>query len=284
MSYIVGLKNNHRARGDPGTVDKERYSSTERILDMMMYFARAAEGRQSVQAVAQAFGLSRSSTYRYLQMLRERDLIQETAVAGEYEVGPALISLADLARKRVDVARLGEDVIDGLAQATGEAVMLTQRRGDRVTVVAARESTQVVRITVDPARNLPLHLGSPAKVHFAFLPEAEIQRVLNGLSTGPGSRSADDIQRLRADLADIRQKGYSASEGEIEQGVCSISAPVFGPGGNVVAGLSVAGPCFRLNRADRKRVLTLVQAAAEELMLALGAAAPKAMATGRAGE
>ena len=264
-------------------MDKERYSSTERILDMMMFFARAADGRQSVQAVAQAFGLSRSSTYRYLQMLRERDLIQETAAAGEYEVGSALMSLADLARKRVDVARLGEDVIDALAQATGEAVMLTQRRGDRVIVMAARESTQVVRITVDPARNLPLYVGSPAKVHLAFLPEAEVQRVLNGLMTGPAGRTGEDIQRLKADLAEIRQRGYSASEGEIEQGVCSISVPVFGPAGHVVAGLTVAGPCFRLNRADRKRVLGLLQSSAEDLMQALGAAAPKAMITGSVG-
>lgn len=256
------------------SVDKERYSSTERILDMMMFFARAAEGRQSVQGVAQAFGLSRSSTYRYLQMLRERDLIQETAVAGEYEVGPALIALADLARKRIDVARLGEEVIDRLAQATGEAVMLTQRSGDRVVVMAARESTQVVRITVDPARNLPLHIGSPAKVHLAFLPEAEVGRVLSGMA-GSG-RTAEELQALRADLSEIRQRGYAASEGEIEQGVCSISVPVFGPAGNVAAGLTVAGPCFRLNRADRKRVLGLLQEAAEDLMQALGAAAPKA--------
>ena len=45
------------------------YSSPERVLDMLIAFGEP-DRPHSVHSLARAFGTSRSSTYRYLQMLR----------------------------------------------------------------------------------------------------------------------------------------------------------------------------------------------------------------------
>lgn len=257
------------ARPGPSKAAAAGYSSNERVLDMLLSFAHAAEGRQTVQAIAQAFGLSRSSTYRYLQILRARRLIVETETPGEYALGDALLSLYDPARRRPDVASLAGAVVDRLAAATREAVMLTRRQGDRVVVVLARESSQVIRISLDPARNLPMHVGSPAKVHLAHLPAAEVDRLLDAAAAS-GSAPAFDRARLERELADIRRRGWAESDGEIERGVGSVSVPVLDPDGRMIAGLTVAAPAFRLKRDDRKRIVALLLEATEAITGALG--------------
>ena len=49
-------------------------------------------------------------------------------------------------------------------------------------------------------------------------------------------------------LAQVRRRGWAATAAEREPGVASVSAPVRGPGGRVLAAVSVSGPIERLTR------------------------------------
>ena len=49
-------------------------------------------------------------------------------------------------------------------------------------------------------------------------------------------------------LSGVRRRGWAQSVGEREPGVASVSAPVRGPSGRVVAAVSVSGPIERLTR------------------------------------
>ena len=50
-------------------------------------------------------------------------------------------------------------------------------------------------------------------------------------------------------LAGVRRRGWAASAAERELGVASVSAPVRGAGGKVLAAISVSGPIERLTRS-----------------------------------
>lgn len=70
-----------------------RYTSIDRVLDILLMFGASSEPL-SMPMLARAFGTSRSSTYRYLQILRSRGLVEEAATAGHYRLGPAATALA----------------------------------------------------------------------------------------------------------------------------------------------------------------------------------------------
>lgn len=110
---------------------------------------------------------------------------------------------------------LARPVLEGLRDATGESVQLYVRRGDRRLCVAALESAHGLRTIVTVGTWLPLELGSAG-------------RVLRGDVVGPG--------------------GWIASVEERQRGVASVSAPVGGRDGRVVAAVSVSGPVERLTR------------------------------------
>ena len=49
-------------------------------------------------------------------------------------------------------------------------------------------------------------------------------------------------------LKEIRGKGYAFSDQEVDKDVRAIAAPILNGLGELVAGLSVAGPAYRINK------------------------------------
>jgi DNA-binding IclR family transcriptional regulator len=68
-----------------------------------------------------------------------------------------------------------------------------------------------------------------------------------------------------ATLATVRRRGWAASAAEREAGVASVSAPVRGPQGRVLAAISVSGPIERLGRSPGRLHAAAVMAAGEKI-------------------
>jgi DNA-binding IclR family transcriptional regulator len=156
-----------------------------------------------------------------------------------------------------------------LAMETRETVLLTRRVADRAVCVACVESPQAIRISFEPARNTPLHAGSAAKVLLAHLTEAEVDRLLTRPLEALTPKTITDPGQLRRELAAMRRHGYATSEGEVDAGVRSVSAPLLTRNGGVVAGLTLAGPAFRLSAAAVRGVAPRVLAAARRIAAGL---------------
>ena len=75
---------------------------------------------------------------------------------------------------------------------------------------------------------------------------------------------------LRAELACVRERGYSIADESLEVGLIAIAAPVYDHDGRVVAALSVAGPKLRLTVACVPRIGERVRAAAGQVSARLG--------------
>jgi DNA-binding IclR family transcriptional regulator len=87
-------------------------------------------------------------------------------------------------------------------------------------------------------------------------------------------------------LAGVRRRGWAASAAEREAGVASVSAPVRGPqgvggpGGRVLAAVSVSGPIERLTRSPGRLHAAAVVAAGEKISELLRAEAGGRAASG----
>jgi len=71
-------------------------------------------------------------------------------------------------------------------------------------------------------------------------------------------------------LAEVRERGYAFSREERRLGGVGIAAPVFGPGGQVVAEVGVSVPTQRFVRGDEPRLARLVKACAEQITAEIG--------------
>jgi IclR family acetate operon transcriptional repressor len=96
------------------------------------------------------------------------------------------------------------------------------------------------------------------------------------LSSGLEARTPDTIvdpDELRADLAEIRRRGYSISRGDATAGVGALGAPVFDATGRAIAGLSVGGLLDRVSPEREPAMSARLLACCRELSTRLGAPA-----------
>jgi DNA-binding IclR family transcriptional regulator len=218
------------------------------VLDKAVGVLRAAAVAPcGLSELVDRTGLPRATAHRLAVGLEVHRLLERDP-DGRWRPGPAL---AEMAHGHHDpLLTAAEEVLPTLRDLTGESVQLYRREGDSRVCVAAAEPASGLRDTVPVGVRLPLTAGSGAKVLLAWSPE------------GPGSFDAEL-------LAEIRRRGWAQSVAEREKGVASVSAPVRGPDGAVVAAVSVSGPVDRIGRKPGSRWANDLLAAARALEKAL---------------
>jgi len=129
----------------------------------------------------------------------------------------------------------------------------------------------VLSLGVDVGGSSPPHCTALGKAILAFLPQDECLSVMDQLHFA--ARTPRTITRkavFMKELKTIRERGYSVDNEEFERGLKSFGAPVRNYSGKVVAAISVAGPAFRLTKANSARINSIVTQTANELSAELG--------------
>ena len=219
------------------------------VLDKAVLVLDAVDGgATSLAALTEATGLSRATTHRLAVALETHRLLARDR-DGRWRLGPRLGELAGTTTGDALLER-APAVLARLRDVTGESAQLYRRAADRRVCVAAAERGSGLRDTVPVGTSLPMTAGSAAQVLLAWRPD------------DPLLASAAFPARV---LADVRRRGWASSVAEREQGVASVSAPVRGRDGAVVAAVSVSGPLERLTRSPGRLHADAVLAAAAEL-------------------
>ncbi len=231
------------------------HSSGVGVLDKAVLVLDAvAAGAGTLAALVERTGLSRATTHRLAVALEVHGLLRRDDT-GRWLLGPHLHELTGTG-PRDRLLERAQPVLAQLRDSTGESAQLYRRSGPTTRVcVAAAERGSGLRDTVPVGAALPMTAGSAAQVLLAWTPEDE---VVEAAAFSP---------RV---LADVRRRGWAHSVAEREQGVASVSAPVRGPGGEVVAAVSVSGPLERLTRSPGRLHAAAVVAAAGALSRAIG--------------
>jgi DNA-binding IclR family transcriptional regulator len=247
-----------------GLITSGRNTTADRAIDVLLLFAPSSPVL-SAGEISERLGMSRSTTYRYLQSLRSFDLLEEDTARGGFRLGPRVFELARVARQGLGLSEIALPVMHELCQQVDEAVLLTRRSGMTVVCVERVETTRPIRLSYERGHLLPLHAGAPSKILLAY----EELAGLDVDSLGELERFTDatitDPKKLRAELARIREQGYALSEGEIDLGVRGVAAPIFGADGIIAAGISVGALAFQTEDHDLPTTIAAVRAAADKV-------------------
>lgn len=240
-------------------------ATADRAVQLLLLYD---ESRPTLSAaeVADHLGLSRSTTYRYLQSLRAAGLLEEDTATASFRLGPRIFALARVARKGLGLSELAAPTMRHLVAETGETVLLTCRSGSDVICVDREESTQHLRLSYERGHVLPVHAGASAVILLAWLEPAELDRILAETALDRFTEATiTDPNALRARLSEIRKLGYAVSYGERDAGVVGIAAPIWNEKGRMAAGLSVVIPSHRVSEQKLQDTITAVCSHADEL-------------------
>jgi IclR family acetate operon transcriptional repressor len=221
----------------------------------------------TLQQITKATSLPASTCQRLVHNLVREGFLDRTDDA--YRIGLDMVRWAAPGTFGLDVVQLTRPVLQQLRDCTGETACLYVRDGSFRTVVSLAETHHVVMRLFMVGMVMSLHAGSAGKVFMAFDPSARRAAVSHGL-TRHTAHTIVDIDVLDRRLTEIRQSGFSASFEERDLGAASISAPVFGSSGDLVAVVGIGAPTQRLTPADVSRLAPLVVEAGQEASRRLG--------------
>ncbi|MGN6781457.1 MAG: IclR family transcriptional regulator [Marmoricola sp.] len=230
----------------------------------------ASEKPLTLARISDQLEIPKSTAHGILRSLAERRFISADASGAfsigikAFETGSAYVRHADLvnvvAPQLVGVTRELEmtshyAVLDGL-----DAVYLCKEDPPQLGVQLASSL----------GARLPARQTAVGKACLAWVPAGRLAQHVAAADGGPVSE--DDLAQLRAELAAVREVGFSTDDGETARGIRCVAAPVF----DVNGGCGAIGVSYlRDDEVDGDAITaTVVEAAARTTELLGGKATP----------
>ena len=249
--------------------ERMRLSSVANAIRLTKAFSEH-EYEMGISALAARLGLAKSTVHRLATTLVEYDMLEQNRETGKYRLGLALFELGTLVRRKMDVTTEAQGEIHALADSSGETVQLAILDHHTVLYIRIRESRQAVRLSSGLGSRAPAHCTGVGKALLSFQGPEVVQQVIdNGLKRHT-ENTITEPERLRAELATIRARGYAIDDEELEVGLRCVAAPIRDHSGRVVAAISVAAPVQRMSKKQVQATIPSVAAAAESISRRLG--------------
>ncbi|MFE0024625.1 IclR family transcriptional regulator [Amycolatopsis sp. NPDC059021] len=253
---------------ESGNATGSQVQSVDRAISVLELLAR--NGETGITEIAGELGVHKSTASRLLSVLESRGLVEQLGERGKYAIGFGIVRLAGAATGRMDLAKLGRTSCQTLAETLGETVNIAiADDGVAINISQARGSAAISTQNWTGQRT-PLHATSSGKILLASLPEAERKRLLRRKLEQYTPRTVVDPEELNAELDRVAEDGYVACYEELELGMHAVAVPIHGPGGEVVAAMSVSGPSYRLSKQRVRQIVRPLTEAAMELSAQLG--------------
>ena len=255
--------------GSPqGAEDRDRIQSIERGFAVLRVFD-ADRPRPTSTDVAEATGLSRPAVRRILLTLQHLGYVRP--VGNRWRLTPRVLSLAQHYTATNSVADIAQPHLMALAERTGESVSLAVLDGGDAVWVARVPVRRLLSIDISPGSRVPAPATSAGRVLLAWNSEPVIANVLAAELPAYTDRTVTDPRRLRAELREVRSRGWAVVAGELDLDLLSLSVPVRDHTGEVVAALAASTSAARFTAEElTAKVLDPMLATASRLSAELG--------------
>jgi DNA-binding IclR family transcriptional regulator len=219
----------------------------------------------TVTEIGRECGLAVPTVHRILSALRRNGYLVRDDNTKRYRFGPAIVRMGRTASLAVNMRSLAAPLLEGLARRTTQTALLTVIADDHRNAVCLDrvESTEPLRLSVQPGRQLPLHAGASQKILLAFMPEDEFEAYVGEPLASLCTATISEAGRLSQEIATIRQRGWASSYEETNLGVWGLSVALIDETGRAEASIGVAGPGERKPRNIQPWLRALAQAATE---------------------
>ena len=231
----------------------------------------ARRGDVGVSEVAAEIGVHKSTAFRLLATLEDRDLVEQTQDRGKYRLGVGVLRLAGAIPGRLGVTSQGRAVCEALAAEIGETVNIAVLQAHYAVNVDQVRGGAAVAVQNWVGQLTPLHATSSGKVLLSALGVEQRHTLLVAAGLDRFTRrTVTSMAKLERQLVHGRDLGYAVTLEEYEEGLNAVAAPIRDHTGQVVAAVSVSGPAYRFGDARMEELAPQVVAAGAEISRRLG--------------
>ncbi|MGF9662555.1 IclR family transcriptional regulator C-terminal domain-containing protein [Arthrobacter crystallopoietes] len=207
-----------------------------RGLSVLNAFDEEHQAMRAAEVAARA-GLNRAATARVLRTLHQLGYVR---IRGDkfllthkvLELGHGYISGVPLA---VSARRRAEELTAAFSEPCTAGVL----SGAEVICIAGTRAPGLIRSGLSVGARIPAHASSMGKVMLADLSDEELRRVVGDRLSQLTGNTIGRLDTLLAEIHTVRSRGYATNDSELQPGHRTMSVPVRGPDGRVVAAIGV---------------------------------------------
>lgn len=246
---------------------KENYEikSVQRAIKVLRAFTRTNK-RLTLTEIHSITKIGISSLQRLLYTLTTEGLLERNEDDKRYGLGLDFLFFAELVKKNSVLLSIAQPVMESIHESTSESISLNIVEGNQRKCIAAIDSQFELTALTFTGQQSPLYAGASAKVLLANFSHKQLMDYLkhNSLDTITDNTVVEKDKLLK-ELQKIKDEGFAVSYGERVKGANSISAPIFDPFKQIVAGISITIPTVRFEEYDLQTLINQVVDAGDEI-------------------
>ncbi len=244
-----------------------RNLSVMKALDIIEFLANENNTPQRMCDIAAALGMNVSTVSRFLSSLAARGYVRADSDSGRYCLSLKFCTIADSVNRNSQLYSLALPVMREISRTVNESVCLAVEQNAMVEYIGVVPAAGQMMQTLQRIGNrAPMHCTGIGKLLLCGHSPEEIDQILEEKGmTAFTPHTIADRELLFRELDRVRERGYAFDNEECEIGARCIAFPIYSPGGQLMAGISVTGPIFRLTDEKIRSALPYLTAQAQRI-------------------
>jgi IclR family transcriptional regulator, KDG regulon repressor len=245
--------------------------SLQKALRILLYMGDNGPAL-GVTQLASGLSLNKTTVHRLLHAMEKFDLIERSPESDRYRLGLKLHELGTRAVESRTLRTEAHRFLVELSRATRESVSLAVPGPGGVLCLDRVDSRDsVIHVSTPIGARFPAHCTAAAKAALAFLPEEEVEAILNIMGlTSYTPNTMTTLSEVKKNLREVAERGYALDNQETERGLSGVAAPIWSSDGRVIAAVGMAGPTPRFRGKELARRIALTKETTAKISASLG--------------
>lgn len=235
-----------------------KVKSLYKAIQVLFYFTRENE-ELGVTELAEKSGMLKSSVYNILSTFEVCGIMERNKKTNKYRLGVRVLELSNQFYQNNDIRQVMKPFMQQIADNEEECVYLAVLSDLDVVYIDASFPSSVTGGRNMTGVTAPTYCTGIGKAMLAFAQDELIDRVADHGFQSFTHNTITDKDKLREELEQIRQRGYSVDNMEHEHGIKCVAVPIFNKEEQVIGGYSISGPSPRFNSERIKKLAVMLQ-------------------------
>ncbi|GIH14580.1 IclR family transcriptional regulator [Rugosimonospora africana] len=237
--------------------DAPREGEFVRSLDRGLAVIRAFDADHpelTLSDVARTTGLTRAAARRFLHTLVSLGYVRSDG--RRFALRPKILELGYAYLSSQSLPEVAMPHLEQLVERVHESSSVSVLDGDEVVYIARVATKRIMTVAISVGTRFPAFATSMGRVLLAGQSSDWLDGYLLSAELRPLTpHTIAEPARLRAELMRIRRQGWALVDQELEEGLCSVAAPIRDTRGRVVAAINVSAHASRRTVEEIRRDL-----------------------------
>jgi IclR family KDG regulon transcriptional repressor len=199
---------------------------------------------QSLQQMAQALELNKTTLFRFLHTLESLNLLDKKG--DRYVPGIKLFELGSKVPVKQLIVNKVHPLLVELTEAVNETVNMGELNNNQVLYLDKTESQRSLQIQTFVGNYIGIYCSALGKSVLSLLPEEKREHIISGLEFKRKTvNTITEPQKLLTVIGEVCENGYSTDKEEMEEGLNCVAVPLYIAELSFYGAISCSGPTVR---------------------------------------